>query len=104
MCCRAKRSLDKSDGQRWTVTKYIYSNTAVQYNLEVLVLYLSISIQCYFHYFTFQRQILYFLHICLIILVTLQIQIINTKYNPLTNYDGPFCIKSAFTFGTLSVF
>ena len=34
--------------QRWTVTKYIYSNTVLNYNFEVLVLYLSIFILWHF--------------------------------------------------------
>ena len=34
--------------QWWKVTKYIYLNTVLEYNLEVLVLYFSISILCYF--------------------------------------------------------
>lgn len=34
--------------QWWNVTKYVYSSTAIEYNFEVLILYLSISIFCNF--------------------------------------------------------
>lgn len=34
--------------QWWKVSRYIYSTAVLKYNFEVLVLYLSISIVCYF--------------------------------------------------------
>ncbi len=34
--------------QWWEVTKYIYSSAVLNYSFEVLVLYLSISLFCYF--------------------------------------------------------
>ncbi len=34
--------------QRCNVTKYIYSSTVLKFNFDILVLYLSISILCYF--------------------------------------------------------
>ena len=33
---------------QWKITKYIYSSTVLKYNFELLVLYLSISVWCYF--------------------------------------------------------
>lgn len=41
----------------------IYSSTALEYDFEVLVLYVKMSIFCYlcFHSTTIQKQILYFL-------------------------------------------
>lgn len=56
----------------------------LKYNFELLILYSSISIFCYFiHSFQIERQDLYFLlhYICFVTVVTLQIQIGNTKYN-----------------------
>ncbi len=34
--------------QWWKITKYIYLSTVLKYSFEVLVLYLSVSIFCYF--------------------------------------------------------
>ncbi len=43
--------------------KYIYSRAALEYNFEVFVLYLSISISVtlFFYFTAIQRQILYLL-------------------------------------------
>ncbi len=65
----------------WWLTVESNSEHLLKYTFEVLVLLFSATL--YFYFTAFQREILYFsLHsIYLIPLVTLQIQINNTKYN-----------------------
>lgn len=48
----------------WKVTKYIYSSTVLEYNLDVLVLYLIISVcnaTLYFYSAAIQREAFYYL-------------------------------------------
>ena len=70
--------------QWWKVTKYIYLSTVLKYNLEVLVLYLSISIFCYVILILHNNseKIYYFLlhYIHLRAIVTFQIKILHIKH------------------------
>ena len=69
--------------QRWEVTKYIYSSNVLKYNFELLLLYLSTSMLCYFVLkLSYNSEVNY---MYLIPLVTLQIWINNVKYNQLLN-------------------
>ncbi len=77
--------------------KQLSTFTQIKYSFEVFVLYLSISLFSYFvlllNYIS-EANIVFLLHyIYLITLVTLQIQISNTKYNQEIKYDVILLIK-----------